>query len=254
MNRTEIQTSEPFDKIFPITDGVLSGLVSDMRRQGYDPAQPVVVWKGRNILIDGHTRLKAAEMAGIDDIPVVERAFDDEDEAVRYSIHCQRDRRNLTDVDITRLVTELNKRMVRGGDRKSDEAKSKAQDCAIDRPRKSASEIAEIIGTSTRKVEQARTIIDKATPEVRAAVESGEMSINRAYNETRKPKEEKQKPGKKHGSFEDWKKLRDLFETVQDAVKQMECLKMDTQHKIQARSMCEAMSGRFGKLAQKLVE
>jgi len=60
--------------------------------------------------------------------------------------------------------------------------KSKAQHCAID---KSATETAEIIGTSTRKVEQARAVLDKAAPEVKAAVVSGDMTINKAYQETR---------------------------------------------------------------------
>lgn len=64
----------------------------------------------------------------------------------------------------------------------------------------------------------------------------------------------KDAPARQRGSFTDWQKLRELFEIVQDAVRQMGDLKVDSQHRIQARSMCEAMSERFNKLAQKLVE
>ena len=55
---------------------------------------------------NGHTRLQAAIAAGIDDVPVVLRAFFDEDTAVEYAIHCQRDRRNLSDADMYRWIAE----------------------------------------------------------------------------------------------------------------------------------------------------
>jgi ParB family chromosome partitioning protein len=82
-----------------------------------------------------------------------------EDEALEYSIHNQRDRRNLTDADIERLVETIDKRKQRGGDRKSEEAKSKASNDAID---KSAQETAKTIGISKDKVEKTRTILDHA--------------------------------------------------------------------------------------------
>ena len=58
-----------------------------------------------------------------------------------------------------------------------------AQGCASSG--KSAETTAEIIGVSTRKIEQARAVLDKAAPEVKAAVVSGDMTINKAYQETR---------------------------------------------------------------------
>jgi hypothetical protein len=36
-----------------------------------------------------------------------------EDAAVAYAIHCQRDRRNITDADILRWTAELDKRMTK---------------------------------------------------------------------------------------------------------------------------------------------
>jgi hypothetical protein len=49
---------------------------------------------------------------------------------------------------------------------------------------------------SARKVEQARTVIDHAPAEVKAAVESGDLSINAAYKATQEARRESepQKP------------------------------------------------------------
>jgi hypothetical protein len=78
--------------------------------------------------------------------------------------------------------------------------------------------------------------------------------VEKAVEERKESKARNTTPARSRGSFTDWQKLRELFEIIQDAVNQMGDLKVDAQHRIQARSMCEAMSGRFNKLAQKLVE
>ena len=186
MNISEIITAEPFDKIFPIDKSVLTSVIMDMREIGFDDCHPIIIWQGKKIVIDGHTRLEAARLVGLQDIPVVERPFRDEDAAVEYAIRCQRERRNLTDADIIRLVKQLDLRRQRGGDHKSE--KSKASSEAIDPAGKSAEQTAAIIGTSKAKVEKVRTIQAKAAPEVKAAVEAGDMTINAAAKTTRKAK------------------------------------------------------------------
>ena len=175
MNPTDLITQEPFKSLFPIKDQTLGAIAATMMQSGYDPAYPIIVWKHKNIVVDGHTRLLAAIAAGIEDVPVVEHDFPSEDVAVRYAIDCQRNRRNITDADIIRLVQELDKRRQAGRPKADDE--KLAQPCANS---KSATDTAEAIGISTRKVEQARSVIDKATPEVKAAVEAGDMTINAA--------------------------------------------------------------------------
>lgn len=172
MNPADLITQEPFKSLFPIKNQTLGAIAATMMKSGFDPAHPIIIWKGRNIVVDGHTRLDAAIAAGIEDVPVVEHDFPSEDVAVRYAIDCQRNRRNLTDADIMRLVQELDKRRQQG------ERTDLAQGCA--KSGKSASDTAEAIGVSTRKVEQVRTVLDKAAPEVKKAVEAGDMTINAA--------------------------------------------------------------------------
>ncbi len=176
-----IITVQPFNALFPVDARALSAIADVMRKAGFDPAFPLVLWRGRNIVVDGHTRLEAARLAGIDDVPVVEHEFSSEDVALTYAIHCQRDRRNLTDADILRLVSELDKRRRKG--ERSDLAPHGAKSGG-----KSADATAAAIGISARRVERTRAVLDKATPEVKAAVESGGLSLNKAYQKTRDPK------------------------------------------------------------------
>lgn len=78
--------------------------------------------------------------------------------------------------------------------------------------------------------------------------------VEAVVEERKEQQANKQTPARQRGRFTDWQKLRELFGLVQDATRQMGDLRVDSQHRIQARSMCEAMSERFSKLAQKLVE
>lgn len=120
----------------------------------------------------------------------------------------------------------------------------------------SRDQAAAAVGVSGRIVQDAEHV-KKHAPEVFEEVKAGRMTVNAAKQEVKQRQEKansKEAPTRQRGSFTDWQKLRELFEIVQDAVRQMDVLKVDSQHRIQARSMCEAMSGRFNKLAQKLVE
>jgi hypothetical protein len=58
-------------------------------------------------------------------IPVFFQSFPDEDSALEYAIHNQRNRRNLTDAELLRCIEVLDRRKERGGDRKSEEFQEK---------------------------------------------------------------------------------------------------------------------------------
>src|SRR6056297_1416408 len=119
-----IQIAEPFTTVFPINENLLDTIVEDMRQREFDNSQPLLIWKDREVVLDGHTRLKAAEKAGIQQVPVYETSFASEAEALEYVIHLQKDRRNLTDSELYTCIMELDKRLPHGGDRKSEEIKS----------------------------------------------------------------------------------------------------------------------------------
>ena len=251
---SEIKTREPFEGLFPIDNKTLAAVTDDMREQGYDAAQPIILWKEGGCILDGHTRLLAAQAAGIEDVPVAWKSFASEDEAVAYSIHCQRDRRNLTGADILRWVGELDKRQTAG--RKPKELASLDANFG-----KSADRTAETIGTSTRKVEKARAILDYAPPEVKAQVLSGEKSINKAYTETQaKRKEEKKstkasaKPRRTRGSLENWKQFREIGERVLQELDAMKVAWPDADHIIPARDICGKIARKATQLMESIVK
>jgi len=192
MRPKAIKTKEPFKGLFPVEEHVLNAVIEDMKVNGYDSNFPVIIWKGRNICVDGHTRLAAAKIAGLNHVPISVKDFPGEDEALQYAIHCQRDRRDMTDRNILRCIEVVDRRKDRGGDHKSgDFQKSKSSS----EPIASAETTARIIGTSASKVKKVRTILDHADDETKAAVKTGEKSIHRAYVEIqgkRKPKPKKQ--------------------------------------------------------------
>lgn len=177
----DIKTASPFRDLFPVRKRTLENIMWDMRKNGYDKSQPLVLWDDHgNTVIDGHTRLAAARKAEIYQIPVIFKDFSDEDEALKYAIACQKNRRNLTDSELVACVVELDKRMTKV------EAGAKrwelAQPCASSG--KSAKETANLLGVSTRKVEQIRSVMDNAPDDIKRMVKTGRMTVNSAYNRT----------------------------------------------------------------------
>jgi len=182
----KLTTREPFNALFPIQPHVLAAIKERMETDGlFDESKPLDVWEQGDILIvvDGHTRLQAAKDAGIDVVAVFEHDFPNEDAALEYAIRNQRNRRNLTDADILRLVVALDKRKQSG--ERTDLASSEA------RLGKSAEATAELLGASRAKVERTRAVIDYADEETKAAVESGK-TINAAYQETQEKRKQEE--------------------------------------------------------------
>jgi ParB family chromosome partitioning protein len=173
----DIKTASPFRDLFPMSDRLIKEIYWDMQKNGYDETKPIALWESHGaVVIDGHTRLRAANKAGLIQVPVVLKRFETEQEALEYAIKCQRNRRSLTDREITKCVDELDKRKPPG------QRNDLAQGCA--RLGKSSTETGSMLGISGRKVEQVRTILDKGSEEVKEAVQTGNMSINSAYNQT----------------------------------------------------------------------
>jgi hypothetical protein len=191
MSPREIHTHESFKALFPINPELLAKIENDMREGTYDLSQPVILatWKGQKepVCIDGHTRLRAAINVGVEEVPIWIHEFDSEQEAIGHAIKLQQNRRNMTDAELMVCVALLDSKRPRGGDRRSEEAKSKPKSDGNENSRSaSAKATADKIGTSSRKVEKARTVLGKGDPDTIEAVQNGDMSINKAYQEVQK--------------------------------------------------------------------
>jgi ParB-like chromosome segregation protein Spo0J len=176
-NPMEIKTASPFKDLFPVKQSDLERVMASMKVKGYDKAHPIILWEGHNqIVVDGHTRLAAAQKLLFARIPVILKKFKDEAEALEYAIESQVNRRNLTDAELLNCLTELDKR------KKTGPAKGLASREA--KPGKSAEETAAILGVSRAKVERLRTVSDHGSDEIKDAVKAGKLSINKAYKAT----------------------------------------------------------------------
>ena len=171
-NPESLTTRPPFDKLFPIQQETLEAISQNMEVNGFDPVFPLVVWEEENVVVDGHTRFTAARGLGLDQVPVVYKTFDNEDDALLYGFHAQRNRRNMTDDDILKclaLLDSLHKKKETGGQKTTRKEENQAR--------------AKELGISPQKVDKARKVMEHGAPDIQEQVQSGEKSINKAFNE-----------------------------------------------------------------------
>jgi hypothetical protein len=196
MNPNEIKTHPSFEKLFPIKDELLQAIEDDMRENEFDLSQPVVLakWEGQEefVCLDGHTRVQAAIKAGIDKIPVWEREdFETKEDALECAVKLQCHRRNLPDSQIMYYIGLMDAAKAQQRSRRSSTENPMPHSCGNTGGRSaSAKKDAELLGCSPRKVEQLRTVMNHADPEIIQAVHKGEMSGNRAYQETQRRRKE----------------------------------------------------------------
>jgi len=176
----EIKAVPPFNELFPIKPETYEAVKQSMARGGYDPAHPIIVWREKDIIVDGHTRYRAAVELGLNYVQTFHKSFANEDEALEYAIEQQTQRRNLTDAEIIRCIEALDRRRQAGRP-----SKKLAPSGANLNKGKSSRETAKLVGVSPRKVERARTVLAQADEATKAAVKEGKISIHRAYEATR---------------------------------------------------------------------
>lgn len=176
-----LSTREPFDALFPIGQETLAAIRQDMETNGFDPVFPIVVWEEKSIVVDGHTRFAAARDLGMETVPVVLKSFENEDDAVLYSFHIQRNRRNMSDEDILKCLALLDS--IHGSDEEGLQPSKKTRK-AVNEDR------ARELGISPNKVDKARKVLEHANEEIRDQVKTGGKSINQAFNEVQEIRRE----------------------------------------------------------------
>lgn len=187
VNPDILNTRQPFEKLFPIQKETLAAISQDMEVNGFDPVFPLVVWKEENVIVDGHTRFTAAKNMHLDQVPVVYKSFENEDDALLYSFHAQRNRRNMSDDDIVKCLALLD--VIH----KKDEEDQKTT-------RKAENEIrAKELGISPQKVDKARKVMEYGSPDIQEQVQAGEKSINKAFNEVQAQRRESDESGEIRG-------------------------------------------------------
>lgn len=162
-----------FEILYKIHPDVLERLTQDIKENGFNPAHPIIVWVVTDedgtkhlYILDGYTRIKAAEAAGKDVVPYTEVKFDSYEEARLFAIKQQVNRRNASNSELLSTIEEL-----------------MGSDYIQNHPGYYAEEIANTLGTSVSTAERTINVINKATPEQKADIDSGIKSINQVNNE-----------------------------------------------------------------------
>jgi len=184
MDTLTIRTAAPFKNLFPIREELLNDIASDMKANGFDSLYPIVIWAGHKVtVVDGHTRLAAALKIGLTKVPIVLREFSDEKEALHFAIKSQSKRRNLTDAELMSCIEAIDKRNPVGHPSAIPSREGISGE--------SAENTAKLLNISRSKVERLRAVNDHGTNKTKAAVAAGEMSINKAYNQTMRERKAK---------------------------------------------------------------
>lgn len=138
---------------------------------------PIVLYQG--MVLDGWNRYCAC----LDEMvlaPTVELASDIDPQV--YVIAQNKERRHLTQSQLATAAIKVYS-WLKDGVKQGSQASS-APSAEV----KSAKEIAMLAGVSTKTVEEAKRVHTQATPEIKAKVESGELSASSAVKQMAKPK------------------------------------------------------------------
>lgn len=162
----DIKLDPEFQALFPLDEDMVVDVARSIEESGFDPTQPLVVWKEEGSLLDGHTRYAAAQKAGLFDVPVFYKSFSDRDAAMFYALGLQLFRRNLSQQQLIFAADRLIKLGEKNGNVRIKDIRASLEK-RLD------------IGKETAK----KIIAVARDEEAREAVESGEKTINQAYKD-----------------------------------------------------------------------
>lgn len=162
-----------FEKLLAMDDSVVNAMTESMKTEGFKPGHELHIWAhdGKFILIDGHTRRHCAIKAGLTSVPCIIHHFENLEEAKKYAIREQTDRRNLSGEALLQAVANFNFEKGKGN--------------AGDEKGKASEIIGKQLGVSSKTVEKARVVLKEATEEQKEAIRKEELSVNQVYNQIR---------------------------------------------------------------------
>jgi ParB family chromosome partitioning protein len=142
-------------------------------KDGFHKEEPVTLWAGQNILVDGHQRYAAAKKAGLVEIPYIERHFACREDAILCTLEKQVIRRNLTGAELLMAAKMI-------PDKKNGNGEGRA-----------AAEWAKRLKVHVSTIYQAISVSKNASEEDLKAIRNGEKSIKKVYRKDKQPKEVK---------------------------------------------------------------
>lgn len=208
----------PLSAAFPsMSDEDFSALRDSIENIGVQ--NPITVYQG--MVIDGWHRYRAANELGME---CPSRELDPATDPRDFVLAQNKARRNCTASQLAAAAVKVYGWKGRGNPQLSNSAPG----ADLEETDIAASEIAERAGVSTRTIEQAKKVERKASPEVKKAVERGEVSVKAAAKVADLPPEQQvqalhaPKPTKLHTAEVDVLKAQvaELKQQLADAIEQ----------------------------------
>lgn len=81
--------------IDPLTEQEREDLENNLIENGFNEAFPIIIWKGYNIIVDGHNRFELSNKLGLEP-KFIEQEFESREAVKAWMINAQLARRNLT--------------------------------------------------------------------------------------------------------------------------------------------------------------
>jgi N6-adenosine-specific RNA methylase IME4/ParB-like chromosome segregation protein Spo0J len=145
--------------------------------------EPLITWNG--ILIDGHNRYRIAQEHDIN-YETLEKEFENINRVKEWMINNQFGRRNLSNYQRSVLALQLEDVFREKAKENQGNRNDIKQISAESKPIETRQEIAKVANVSHDTIAKVKKIEAVATPEVKARLNTGTMSINEAYKEIKK--------------------------------------------------------------------
>ena len=162
------------------------GLKTEIHADGIRDS--LVLWKQgtENILIDGHNRLRIAELLHLNEIPVCWKEFSDKAEAAKWIFSHQNGRRNATDGQKVLAMEAIRKCFAAAAKKEQGKRNDLWENSPKSNPEetRTRTKVAQEVGLSDWKARQGEYVLKHATEEQREDLRSGKKDLKDVYKET----------------------------------------------------------------------
>ena len=165
----------------PLADEEFKQLEANILQDGI--RDPLVVWQGHNVIVDGHNRYSIATKHGLP-FKTREIAFTDRDAVKLWIVQNQFGRRNVNRYSRGELALKLEPTFAaqakanQGTRTNINFLSTLTESCSID----TRTELAKIAGVSTGTMAKIKYLVESASDEIKVALRADEITINAAFH------------------------------------------------------------------------
>ena len=176
-----------FESLIPkLADNEYEGLKEDIKNRGC--RDPVVVWKGQNIVLDGHHRYRICTKLGIP-FKIEEYEFPNRTAAKIFMFTNQNSRRNLNPSQLAMLALKLEALYSEQAKERQGIRTDLGQEINESERGSSAEKAAKVMGICPQSVAYAKRVDKKGIPELAELVRSGKVAVSAAARVADEPPE-----------------------------------------------------------------